>query len=143
VSALGSRQPSADVEELANTALGGQIPNYPGQKRPVRPGSRHYLGAVTDHLFRNMTVGRVVVFAAQPVRIHPGGVRHRGIKTRAWISASKTRHPRLRTVVVTMRRWDSVHVQLSLLPLTAPARVTMRGLLARSIGSLLSLPKGY
>jgi hypothetical protein len=85
VGAGGGGQPGADVDELADTALGRQMAHYPGQERPVRPRPGHHLRAAADHFLGGFPVGLIVVFAAQPVAIHPGRMRHQGVKPGARI----------------------------------------------------------
>ena len=75
MSVLGCGQAGADVEELADAALGGQEPYGPGKERPVGPCSRHYLRTMGDDFLSDHTVGGVVIFTTQPVAIDPSWLR--------------------------------------------------------------------
>ena len=82
VGAAGRGQAGPDVEELADAALTSQVAHHPGQERPVRTGSRDHLRAAADDFLGGLPVSREMVLAAEPVRIHPGRVRHRRIEAR-------------------------------------------------------------
>ncbi len=69
-----------DVDELADTALGGQVTHHAGQERPVRPRSRDHLRAAGHDFVSGQPVGQVVVFAAEPVAIYPGRMGYPGIE---------------------------------------------------------------
>jgi hypothetical protein len=69
-----SRQARADVEELADTAVSGQVVHRPAQERPVRSRPRHHLGAAADDVLGGPAVGREGVLAAQPVAVDAGRV---------------------------------------------------------------------
>src|SRR6266571_1717196 len=82
VGVVGGRQAGADVQELADPRLAGQVPDRAAQERPVSAGEagdvrEHRHDLVTDH-----AVGRVMVLAAQPVIPDPGRVRHGYVELR-------------------------------------------------------------
>ena len=81
---LGCGQAGADIEELADAALSSEEPHRPGEERPVRTGSRHYLRAAAEHLLCSMAIGAVMIFATQPVAINTGRMWHRRIKRGIW-----------------------------------------------------------
>jgi hypothetical protein len=60
----GGRQPGANVQELADAALAGQVAHRPGEERPAGPdvGDDPRIGG--DRLLGGITVGGEVVFAA-------------------------------------------------------------------------------
>jgi hypothetical protein len=80
-------QARPDVEELADTGLGGQVPHHPGQKRAVRPRAGDHLGAFPHYLLRCDAVGGEVVLPAEPVPVDPGRVRHAGVQAAGRITA--------------------------------------------------------
>ena len=82
----GHRQPGADVEELPDATLAGQVPHDPGQERPVRPhvGLDPRVGG--DRLLGRLPVGGEIILAAQPVVVDPGRVGVPGIELRQVIA---------------------------------------------------------
>ncbi len=71
-----ARQPGADVEELADAAAGGQVVDGATVEGPVGPGTGHHVRPTAGHLITDRPVGRVMVFAAEPVVVHPRRMRH-------------------------------------------------------------------
>src|SRR5690606_8723502 len=71
--------PGADIEELPDTHLAGQIPHRPDQERAVGPGELHGERIDLLDLIPDLPVDRVVVLAAQPVVPDPGGLGHRSV----------------------------------------------------------------
>ena len=82
VGVAGHRQPGADVQELADAALGGQVTHHPGQERPVRPHVGHDPRVGGDRLLGRLPVRGEVVLTAQPVVVDPGRVSMAGIELR-------------------------------------------------------------
>jgi len=77
----------ADVEELPDAGLAGQVPNGPAEKGPVGPHDGPHVGVHRDHCAGGVLVGPEVVAAAQPVVVHAGDVRLGGVDLRrdpAW-----------------------------------------------------------
>ena len=82
------RQPGADVQELPDARLAGQVPDRPPQEGPVRPGLGHDARQHRRNLVASLPVGRVVVRAAQPVIPDPRRMRHRRVQPGARIGRS-------------------------------------------------------
>ncbi len=82
VSVAGGRDPGADVKELADPLLPGQVAHRAGQERAVGPDRVDNVRISLDCLIACLPVGCVVVLAAQPVVIHPGDVRDAGVERR-------------------------------------------------------------
>ena len=76
VRVVGGRQSGADVQELADACLAGQVPDRTAQERPVSTGETGYVREHRHDLVTDGAVDRVVVLAAQPVVPDPGRVRH-------------------------------------------------------------------
>jgi hypothetical protein len=69
----------ADVEELANPDILGQVTDRAGKKGP---GSASDNGDTRENilvLVTGLAVDSIIVLAAQPVVPDPGRVRHRGV----------------------------------------------------------------
>jgi len=77
VHAVHRGQPGADVKELPDADLIGQVPDHAHQELAVldRRGPHHAARHHRDDSLRGGPVGRVVVLAAEVVVIHPGGAR--------------------------------------------------------------------
>ena len=75
VHVAGAGQAGADVQELPDPGLGGQVPHGPVEERPVLPGGGAHRGPGAQHLAGRLPVGREVVFPAQEVVVDPGGMR--------------------------------------------------------------------
>ena len=73
-------QPHTDVEELADTGLGGQEPDDPAQEAPVFHRRPAQPGHQREHLLSGDPVRLEVVLAAQIVVIHARHVRRRHIQ---------------------------------------------------------------
>jgi hypothetical protein len=72
VGVAGSGKTGADIEELADAALGSEIADSAGEERPVDPCPGHYLRAVPGDFLSGLEVRWVVILAADPARVHPG-----------------------------------------------------------------------
>ena len=68
-------QPRADVEELGDARVGGQVPDGAAEERPVLPRGRPYRRPSLQRLIGGFAVRRKVVLAAEIVVVHPGRVR--------------------------------------------------------------------
>jgi len=79
VGVAGCGQAGADVEELADAFLFGQVPDGAPQERLVGLRGKPDAGEGGDRLFRRDPVGGEVVLAAQQVVINSGDVRDAGI----------------------------------------------------------------
>jgi hypothetical protein len=86
VHVLRRRQAGAEVKELPDPRLGGQIADHAGEEGAARPGRLHRLREDLDGLRGGVAVGLVVVFAAQPVVVDTGRMRNR------WIDRRRFRH---------------------------------------------------
>jgi spermidine/putrescine transport system ATP-binding protein len=73
-------QAGADVEELADADLGGQVAHRAGEEGPVRPGREDQVRVGLEGRVAGRPVHRVVVDAAEPVVVDPGDVCHAGVK---------------------------------------------------------------
>jgi hypothetical protein len=73
-------QARADVEELADTALAGQVADGTGQERPVGPRAGHYLRTLAHHFLGSLAVGWVVVLTAEPHAVDAGRMRYEWVK---------------------------------------------------------------
>jgi hypothetical protein len=82
----------ADIEELGDPGVGGEEAHGAGEERPV---GAHRLDDARvgghDRVAR-CTVGGEVVFAAEPVIMHPGAVRHAGVNTGLTTGAGTAAH---------------------------------------------------
>jgi len=74
------RQAGADVQELPDPGPRRQVPDRPAQERPVGPSQPDDVREHRHDLVADLTVGLVVVLAAQPVIPDPGGMRDRGVE---------------------------------------------------------------
>ena len=70
-------QAGADVEELADARLPGQVPDRAGEEGPGGAGVLHDRREGLEHLVADLAVDGEVVLAAQPVVPDPGRLRHR------------------------------------------------------------------
>jgi len=68
-------QSRADVEELGNARVGGQVPDGAAEERPVLPRGRSHRRPRHQRLFSDLPVSGKVVLAAKEVVVHPGRVR--------------------------------------------------------------------
>jgi hypothetical protein len=80
VDMAADRQAGADIEELADARLAGQVPDGPGQEVPVIPRCSRRAGQGRRERLRGFPVHRVVVLPAEVVVVNP---------------ASSSRRPRL------------------------------------------------
>ena len=76
------RDASADVQELPDASLGGQVPHDSGQERPVGPDARGDIRIGLERRVTGLAIGGIVIPAAQPVVVHPGDVGHAGVEGR-------------------------------------------------------------
>jgi hypothetical protein len=73
------RQAGADVEELADAGLGGQVTDGPAEERAVGPHVGRDPRPDGNDLLGGFPVGGEIVLAAQPVVVDPGRVGHAGV----------------------------------------------------------------
>jgi hypothetical protein len=71
-----------DVEELPDAGLASQVPDGPAEKRPVGPHDGPDVRVDRDYRTGRVLVGPEVMAVAQPVVVHPGDVRLRGVDPR-------------------------------------------------------------
>jgi len=76
VGVVGGRQTGADVQELADARLTGQVGHGADEEAPRGAGHVHDAGKGLAVLVPGDPVDLVVVLAAQPVVPDPGRVRH-------------------------------------------------------------------
>jgi hypothetical protein len=69
----------ADVEELADPGLLGQVADGAGEEPPVRLDPPAQAGGDGQDAFGGFAVGREIVLAAQPVVVDAGRVGDRGV----------------------------------------------------------------
>jgi hypothetical protein len=72
VSVVRGRDAGADVQELPDARLAGQVTHRAGEELPVGPGPRGHARIGCGGLLGGLPVSGVVVLAAQPVVINPG-----------------------------------------------------------------------
>jgi hypothetical protein len=75
VRVLGGRQAGADVQELADAGLAGQVADRPAEKCPVGAGLLDDARQHLHDLLTDLPVDREVVLAAEPVVPDARGVR--------------------------------------------------------------------
>ena len=68
-------QSRADVEELRDARVGGQVPDGAAEERPVLPRRRPHRRPRQQRLVSRLPVSGKVVLAAEEVVVHPGRVR--------------------------------------------------------------------
>jgi len=78
VRARPDRQAHADVKELADPGLAGQVADRTDQETALLPGDFDDAGEYLHQHVADLTVGREVVLAAQQVVPDPGRMRHPG-----------------------------------------------------------------
>ena len=76
---VGGGQPGADVQELADPGLAGQVADGVGQEPPAAAGDVGDAGEDSSELVAGGPVNRVVVLAAEPVVPDPGRVGDAGV----------------------------------------------------------------
>ena len=69
------RQAAAEVQELPDTAPGGQVTHHPAEKRPIVARYRRDVGNRVDEPPGRLPVGGKIVFSAEQVIVNPGDVR--------------------------------------------------------------------
>jgi len=79
------RDTGADVEELANSCLSGEVVDHPPEERPVRPRGETELRPYLERFLGGGPVRSVVVLAAEQVVIDPGMVRLAGVERRCCV----------------------------------------------------------
>jgi len=75
VGVLVGGQAGADVEELPDPGLAGQVLDRAAQERPVGPHPGQDVRVGLQRLLSGLPVGGEVVLAAQLVVVHAGGCR--------------------------------------------------------------------
>jgi len=74
VGTAGGRQARADIQELPDHALPGQVANRAGEEGTVGACSGGHLGAASSDLSGDPAVSRIMVFAPEPYVVDPGRV---------------------------------------------------------------------
>ena len=80
VGVVGGGDPGADVQELPDSGLPGQEADRAGEERAVGAHRVHQVRVGLQGLLAEFPVGGEIVLPAQPVVVHPGDVRHAGVK---------------------------------------------------------------
>src|SRR5262249_43294468 len=80
VGVVRGRDAGADVEELADPRLPGQVTHRAGQEGAVGADRVNDVRIGLDRLLTGRPVGGEIVLAAQPVVIDAGDVRHAGVE---------------------------------------------------------------
>src|SRR5258705_4569 len=93
---ITTKLPGASRPASRGTTPAGSSAAGRGKDGRFRPRPGHHLRPRPHPPLRHFPVGRVMVLAAQPVAVHPGRMRHQGIKPGAWINGVGARHRRLR-----------------------------------------------
>jgi hypothetical protein len=83
---VGGGNAGADVEELADAGLAGQIPHRPGQERAVPTHALYHVRVFPHGGLGSCPVGGEVVLSAEPVVIDAGDMRDAGIDLRQMAS---------------------------------------------------------
>jgi hypothetical protein len=81
--AIWCGQAGADVEELADTCIGGQVANHASEECPVGPRTLDHLWTGAHHFLRRLPVRREMIFPAEPEVIDACGMRHVRIESAA------------------------------------------------------------
>ena len=82
VGVVGGGDAGADVKELPNAGLAGQVPHGPGQERPVSPHALHHVRVFPHGGLGGGPVRGEVVLAAEPVIVDAGNVGDAGVDLR-------------------------------------------------------------
>jgi hypothetical protein len=82
VGVVAAGQAGADVEELADARLGGQIVDRAAEEGAVLPDARDDVRILLDHQLGGLAVRLEVVLAAEPVIVDPRDRRHAGVDLR-------------------------------------------------------------
>ncbi len=85
VDVAAGRQPWADVDELCDVGLLGEVVQRPRQEAAVLLGGTRHVRGCGEDFARRLAVHRVVVFSAQVVVEHPGHVGPLGADTVTWV----------------------------------------------------------
>ena len=80
VRVVAGGDPGADVQELADAGLGGQVPGRPAEEGAVGAHPEPQARRRGQHALGGLPVGGEVVLAAEPVVVDPGRVRHAGVQ---------------------------------------------------------------
>jgi hypothetical protein len=80
---VGGRQAAADVEELADPRLAGQVSDHAGEESPGGTSDLDDLRVYLPNLISYLAIDGEVVLAAQPVVPDSRPVRDRGVDLRA------------------------------------------------------------
>ena len=75
------RQAAAEIEELPDPALGGQVTHHPAEKRPVVTRNRRDVGNRLDEPPGRLAVGGEIIFTTEQVIVNPGDVRRGRVNT--------------------------------------------------------------
>ena len=74
------RDAGAEVEELPDPGVGGEVADGAAEERPVRPRAEGQVRPGLERRVGGGPVGGVIVLAAEQVVIHPGVVRDAGVE---------------------------------------------------------------
>jgi len=85
--------PGADVEELPDAGLRGQVAHGPAEERAVAADAHSHERVGRHELLGQLAVGGEVVLAAEPVVVDPGDMRDAGIERRGLIREHARRLP--------------------------------------------------
>jgi hypothetical protein len=80
VGGAGRGQAGADVQELADPALPGEVAHGAGEEGPVGACPGDYLRAAAGDLLGGVTVRRKMIFPSDPYVVDPGRMRDVGIE---------------------------------------------------------------
>ena len=86
VRVAGGRDAGADIQELPDGGLGGQVPGRPAEEGPVGAHPVAQPGRRGQHALGRLPVGGEVILAAQPVVVDAGLVGVPGIELRQVIA---------------------------------------------------------
>jgi hypothetical protein len=80
VGGAGRRQARADIQELADPPLPGQVADHAGEERAIGPGPGHYLRSAGSDFLSGLTIGRVMSFTAEPYIVDASWMRYIWVK---------------------------------------------------------------
>ena len=99
VGVVRGRDAGADVEELADARLPGQVTHRAGQEGAVGADRVDDVRIGLDRLLAGRPVGGEVVLAAQPVVVDAGDMRHAGVEVQGHLVGGR------RGAVARIRGW--------------------------------------
>jgi hypothetical protein len=91
VGVVRGRQPGADVEELPDAGVRGQVPHGPAEELAVGAGGQPQVRHEHEGLLGRLAIGGEVVLPAEQVVPEPGRVSHAGVNLGGRLSVGDRR----------------------------------------------------